>query len=451
MARHGNRFDEVRRYVAGVDLAGDADHYVCGPRKDDGTHDIERFGTTTNELLRMAAWMKERKVESAAMESTSVYWIPVYDTLESAGIEVVLVDTRTVKMVPGRKSDVKDCQWLQRLHSCGLLRGAFRPPETFNAVRSVIREKGNVLQMRTQAIQSIQKALDQMNIRLHHAVSDIDGMTGMKILGAIVAGERDPRRLAALRDRRCKKSEAEIAEELTGNWREEHLFNLKQAYETLCFLDGRVTDYDSQIRAMYAKIAASFPPVDPPPNGGGRKPKDKEDVKAKADLARICGGFDMTKIDGIGYDSATAILSELGPKLDAFPTESHFVSYIGVAPALGKSAGKNVSTRKKHKNTSRVGLVLKMAASTLSRSESSLGARYRCVRSRTCSRTAIKDVAREMAKRIYRGIKYGQAYIDEGERAYMERTRERTIKSMRKKILKLGISAEELGIYAVAV
>ena len=451
MARHSNRFDEVRRYVAGVDLAGNAEHYVCGPRKDDGTHDIEHFGTTTNELLRMVAWMKERKVVSAAMESTSVYWIPVYDTLEAAGIEVVLVDTRTVKMVPGRKSDVKDCQWLQRLHSCGLLRGAFRPPEAFNAVRSVIREKGNVLQMRSQSILSIQKALDQMNIRLHHAVSDIDGVTGMKILGAIVAGERDPRRLAALRDRRCKKSEAEIAEELTGNWREEHLFNLKEAYETLCFLDGRIADYDTQIRAMYAKIAAAFPPADPPPDGGGRKPKDKEDAKAKADLARICGGFDMTRIDGIGYDNAAAILSELGPCLDAFPTESHFVSYVGVAPALGKSAGKNVSSRKKYKNTSRVGIVLKMAASTLSRSESSLGARYRCVRSRTCSRTAIKDVAREMAKRIYRGIKYGQAYIDEGERAYLERTRERTIKSMKKKISKLGISAEELGIYAIAV
>ena len=451
MARQTNRFDEVRRQVAGVDLAGNAEHYVCGPRKDDGTHDIEHFGTTTNELLRMVAWMKERNVESAAMESTSVYWIPVYDTLESAGIEVVLVDTRTVKMVPGRKSDVKDCQWLQRLHSCGLLRGAFRPPEMFNAVRSVIREEENVLQMRTQAILSIQKALDQMNIRLHHAVSDIDGVTGMKILGAIVDGERDPRRLAALRDRRCKKSEAEIAEELTGNWREEHLFNLRQSYETLRFLDGRVADYEAQVRAMYAKIAEAFPPVDPPPDGGGKKPKDKEDVRAKADLARICGGFDMTKIDGIGYDSAAAILSELGPKLDAFPTEAHFVSYVGVAPALGKSAGKNVSTRRKHKNTSRVGIALKMAASTLSRSESSLGARYRCVRSRTCSSTAVKDVAREMAKRIYRGIKYGQAYVDEGERAYMERTRERTIKSMKKKISKLGISAEELGIFAVAV
>lgn len=451
MARHTNRFEEVRRFVAGVDLAGHADHYVCGPRKDDGTHDIEHFGTTTNELLRMAAWMKERKVESAAMESTSVYWIPVYDTLESAGIEVVLVDTRTVKMVPGRKSDVKDCQWLQRLHSCGLLHGAFRPPEKFNAVRSVIRERGNVMQMRTQAIQAAQKSLDQMNIRLHHAVSDIDGVTGMRILGAIVGGERNPRALAKLRDKRCRKSEAEIAEELTGNWRDEHLFNLKQAYRTLCFLDERIAEYDRQIRGMYAKIAEAFPPVDPPPGGGGKKPKDKADAKAKADLVRICGGFDMTKIGGIGYDSAAAILSELGPDLSAFPTERHFVSYIGVAPALGKSAGKNVGTRKKHKNTSRVGLILKMSASALFRSETALGARIRCVRSRTCSRTAIKDVAREMGKQIYRGLKYGQVYVDEGEQAYMDRTRERTIRSMKKKISKLGISAEELGIYSIAV
>lgn len=451
MARNTNRFEEVRRFVAGVDLAGHADHYVCGPRKDDGTHDIEHFGTTTNELLRMVAWMKERKVESAAMESTSVYWIPVYDMLDSSGIEVVLVDTRTVKMVPGRKSDIKDCQWLQRLHSCGLLHGAFRPPEGFNAVRSVIRERGNVLQMRTQAIQSAQKSLDQMNIRLHHAVSDIDGVTGMRILGAIVDGERNPITLAKLRDKRCRKSETEIAEELTGNWRDEHLFNLKQSYRTLCFLDERIAEYDRQIRDMYAKIAETFPPTDPSPNGGGKKPKDKTDAKAKADLVRICGGFDMTKIGGIGYDSAAAILSELGPDLSAFPTEKHFVSYIGLAPALGKSAGKNVSTRKKHKNTSRVGLILKMSASALFRSESALGARIRCVRSRTCSRTAIKDVAREMGKQIYRGLKYGQAYVDEGEQAYMDRIRERTIKSMKKKISKLGISAEELGIFSIAV
>ena len=341
MARQTNRFDEVRRHVAGVDLAGHADHYVCGPRKDDGTHDIEHFGTTTNELLRMAAWMKERKVESAAMESTGVFWIPVYDTLEAAGIECVLVDTRTVKMVPGRKSDIQDCQWLQRLHSCGLLRGAFRPPEAFNAVRSVIRERENVQRMRTQSIQSIQKSLDQMNIRLHHAVSDVDGVTGMRILAAIVAGERSPVALAALRDRRCRRSESEIAEELTGNWREEHLFNLRQAYETLCFLDGRIADYDVQIRAMYAKVAEAFPPVDPPPDNGGGRKKDRADARAKADLMRICGGFDMTKIDGVDYNSAAMILSELGPCLDAFPDEAHFVSYVGCAPSLGKSAGRN--------------------------------------------------------------------------------------------------------------
>ena len=217
-------FDETRRFVAGIDLAGAADHYVCGPRKDDGSHDVEHFGTTTPELQRMLTWLKERNVESVAMESTSVFWVPVWDILESGGIEVRLVDTREVRMVPGRKSDIKDCQWLQRLHSCGLLHGCFRPPEKYNAIRSVIRERANVLSTRTQAIQGIQKSCDQMNIRIHHAVSDIDGMTGMRMLEAIVKGERDPRKLAKLRDRRCKKTEEQIANELTGNWRDEHLF-----------------------------------------------------------------------------------------------------------------------------------------------------------------------------------------------------------------------------------
>ena len=230
-------FGEVNRYVAGIDLAGAADHYVCGPRKDDGTHDIEHFGTTTSELNRMLAWLLERGVTSAAMESTSVFWIPVYDMLECGGIKPVLVDTRQVHMIPGKKSDVQDCQWLQRLHSCGLLRGAFRPPEKFNAIRSIIREKANVSAMRTQAIQAVQKAMDQMNIRLHHAVSDITGVTGMRILGAIVDGERDPRVLAKMRDRRCKKTEEEIGEDLTGNWRYDLLFTLEQAYKTLIFLE----------------------------------------------------------------------------------------------------------------------------------------------------------------------------------------------------------------------
>lgn len=363
---------------------------------------------------------------------------------------MVLVDTRQVHMIPGRKSDVKDCQWLQRLHACNLLHGAFRPPERYNAIRAMFRERQNYIDMQTQSIQSLQKGMDQMNIRLHHAVSDITGDTGMRILGAIVEGERDPRVLAKMRDKRCKKSEAEIAEHLTGNWRDEHLFTLAQAYETLVFIQERIAAFDRQIRAMFAKLAKESDKPDPPdpepdPDmSKSEKQKLKKDAVAKRDLVKLCG-FDMTRIDGIDYMTAAAIVAELGTDLSAFPNEKHFVSYIGLKPPLDKSAGKNVKNRKKFKNTNRVGQILRQAASTLSRADCELGARYRCVRSRTCPVTAVKDVAREMAKRIYRGMRYGQAYVDIGEEQYLARRRERMLRSIRKNISKLAISAEELG------
>jgi transposase len=439
-------FDEVRRYVAGIDLAGAADHYVCGPRNDDGSHDIEHFGTTTPELLRMLAWLNERRVESVVMESTSVYWVPVWDVLEVGGLEVRLVDTREVRMVPGRKSDVKDCQWLQRLHSCGLLRGCFRPPEKYNAIRSVLRERRNIVSAKTQTIQTIQKSCDQMNIRIHHAVSDIDGVTGMRILDAIVHGERDPRRLAALRDCRCRKTEAEITEELTGNWREEHLFTLEQAYRHLVFLNGMLEAFDSRVKEMFAALAGESDRPEPPTPS---KRKPGADAKAQADLARLAG-FDMTGIDGISFGTAAGILSELGNDLSMFPTENHFVSYIGLAPPLAKSAGKNVRTKRRHRNTHPVGQMLKNAASTLYRSKSALGALYRSTRSRSCTAFAVMATARQMAKFIYRGMKYGEKYVDIGERQYEERRRERTLKSMKSKIQKLSISAEELGFLELA-
>ena len=431
-------FDETNRHVAGIDLAGAADHYVCGPRKDDGSHDIEHFGTTTPELLRMLAWMKERGVRSAAMESTSVFWVPVWDVLEAGGIEVRLVDAREVRMVPGRKSDVKDCQWLQRLHSCGLLRGCFRPPERYNAVRSVIRERRNVSGMRTQAIQAAQKSCDQMNIRIHHAVRSVDGVTGMRILKAIVDGERDPGKLAKLRDPRCRKSEREIAEELTGNWREEHLFTLTQAYHAIVFLDQMIASFDAKIREMYAELGGPAG-GNPPPDG--RKVTDGEAAETLAEIA----GFDMTSIDGIKYTTASAILSELGNDLSTFPTEGHFVSCVGLAPPLAKSAGKSVKTRKRHKNTHPVGVMLKNAATTLWRSKSALGGLYRSVRSRSCASLAAMATARQMAKYIYRGMRYGQAYLDIGEEQYEKRRRQRTVKSMKSKIEKLGITPQELG------
>ena len=439
-------FEERRRNVAGIDLAWRAEHYVCGPRRENGEYEIVSFGTTTPELHRMLHWLKERKVESVAMESTSVYWIPTADLLEANGIEVILVDAREVRMVPGRKSDVQDCQWLQKLHSCGLLHGAFRPPEAVAAVRSILREKENMTGMRTQAIQQMQKSLDQMNIRVHHAVSDIDGKTGTAIIKAIVEGERNPVKLASLRDKHCKKSEKEIADHLTGTWRDEHLFNLGQAFKTLQFLDERIAEYDLKVSELFSTLAAAAgTPDNPPPSSTGKKltEKERENAKDKANISQFMG-FDMTTIPGIGYGTAAIIASELGTKFDCFPDERHFASYIGLAPSLGKSAGKNVRQKKRCKNTSRVGRILRMAASTLYRSNTELGAYMQSVARRTDKKTAIRATARRMAHMIYRGVKYGQDYLDCGAKAFEARLRQKTVKTVNRLIKSFNITSSEI-------
>ena len=436
-------FDEIRRCVAGIDIAGHADHYVCGPRRDDGGHDIAHFGTATPELRRLLGWLKERRVESVAMESTSVYWIPVADLLEANGVEVVLVDTREVRMVPGRKSDVKDCQWLQRLHSCGLLRGSFRPPESVTAVRTLLREKEGLTEIRARCLQQMQKSCDQMNIRIHHAVSDVDGKTGLAIVEAIVGGQRDPAELAKLRDWRCKKSEAEIADALTGTWREEHLFTLGQAYRTLTFIDGQISEYDEKIASMYRRMAEASGRPPPPPADAKPSEKNRRHAEEKRDLQRVAG-FDMTAIPGIGYDTAAVIVSELGVDFSRFPSERHFAAYIGLAPALGKSAGKDVRQRKRLRNTSRAGRALRMAASTLYRSQTELGAFFRNVARRTDRKTAVKATARRMAHMIYRAIRYGSAFVEQGAQAYEKRMRERTLRTVRNLIKSHSLSELEL-------
>ena len=436
-------FDEIRRCVAGIDIAGHADHYVCGPRRDDGGHDIAHFGTATPELRRLLGWLKERRVESVALESTSVYWIPVADLLEANGVEVVLVDTREVQMVPGRKSDVKDCQWLQRLHSCGLLRGSFRPPESVTAVRTLLREKEGLTEIRARCLQQMQKSCDQMNIRIHHAVSDIDGKTGLAIVEAIVGGQRDPAELAKLRDWRCKRSEAEIADALTGTWREEHLFTLGQAYRTLAFIDGQISEYDEKIASMYRRMAEASGRPPPPPADARQSEKNRRHVEEKRDLQRVAG-FDMTAIPGIGYDTAAVIVSELGVDFSRFPSERHFAAYIGLAPALGKSAGKDVRQRKRLRNTSRAGRALRQAASTLYRSQTELGAFFRNVARRTDRKTAVKATARRMAHLIYRAIRYGAAFVEQGAQAYEKRMRERTLRTVRNLIKSHSLSELEL-------
>ena len=439
-------FEEQRRFVAGIDLAGHADHYVCGPRSEDGEANIQHFGTTTSELERMADWLIEQKVVSTAMESTSVYWIPVCEMLESRGIEVVLVDTREVKMVPGRKSDVQDCQWLQRLHSCGLLRGAFRPPQNICAIRTLIREKATLVADRAVWVQRMQKSLDQMNIRIHHAVSDLDGATGLAILRAIAQGERDPHKLAALRDKRCRKSEAKIAEHLTGNWRTEHLFNLRQALMAYEFTAERIRDYDQQILILFK---------DEWHGGSGNTPEHPDARKAKSmkclgeeplrDALFHMVGKDLTVLNGIRPETAAVIISEVGLDFSRFPTEKHFVSYVGLAPRLGKSAGKNVR-QKRCGRTSRVGAALRMAASSQRHSKSELGAYFRNVARRQDAKTAIKATARRMAVLIYRLIRYGKEFIDRGAELYEAQSRVKKIKSICRLINSLNLNDSEINL-----
>lgn len=435
---------EQRRNVAGIDLAGHADHYVCGPRLDGGTPNVRHFGTTTSELERMACWLAEQNVVSVAMESTSVYWIPVCDLLESRGFEVVLVDTREVRMVPGRKSDVQDCQWLQKLHSCGLLRGCFRPAEDICAVRSLIREKAAVTAERSDWIRRMQKSCDQMNIRIHHAVSDIDGATGMAILRAIAEGERDPHRLAGLRDRRCRKSEAEIAECLRGNWREEHVFSLTQALMTCEFMNARIADYDRKILSMAQRLArpdAASVPEHPDGCKSGQMRRLGEDPMRQALYSM--SGVDLTRISGIRADTAAILLGELGTDLSRFPTERHLISYLGLAPKKATSAGKPVRGLKRHKCTARAGAALRMAAATLRRSDCELGAYYRSVAKRSDAARAVKATARRMCARVYRMMRYGQDYADRGASAYEQRFRDRKIKAVKRMLNGLDLTDSE--------
>lgn len=321
----------LRPRVAGIDL-GSETHWVCAPKVDGAGREVAKFGATTPELERMAAWMKERKVESVALESTGVYWIAPHEVLEKQGFEMVLVNTRELARVPGRKkTDRVDCQWIQRLHSCGLLTGSFRPPEPVCMLRTLVRDKGNLVAEAGDWLRRMQKSLDQMNVRVHRAVSDIDGVTGMAILRAIVDGERDARRLAKLRDGRCHKSEEEIAEQLSGHWREDHLFSLRQALRMYDTIQERIGEYEREILRKLAEMereesrGQEAPKLSNPRKTKAIKSRGEEPMRQA--LYRI-SGVDLTMIDAIGVETVQVVLSEYGPDLNRFPTEKQFVSHL---------------------------------------------------------------------------------------------------------------------------
>ncbi len=314
----------IRRNVAGIDL-GSERHWVCAPTAEGSAREIASFGATTAELIRMAEWLKARQVESVALESTGVYWIAPHEVLEGQGLQLLLVDTRQLARVPGRdkKTDPTDCEWIQRLHSCGLLQGSFRPEEAVCMLRTLVRDKANLVAERGDWLRRMQKSLDQMNVRVHRAVSDIDGVTGMAILRAIAGGERDALQLAKLRDPRCSKTEQEIAEQLSGHWREDHLFSLQQALKMYDAVQERIAAYEKEILRKLGDMereeqrGQTAPPLKNANKANMIKKRGQEPIRQA--LYRM-SGVDATHIDAIGVETVEVVLSEYGPDLSRFPT-----------------------------------------------------------------------------------------------------------------------------------
>lgn len=418
----------INPYAAGIDI-GSRSHFVAVP---DGSckKPVQEFSSFTDDLHRMAAWLLDCRVTTVAMESTGIYWIPVFEILESRGLEVQLVNARHVKNVPGRKSDVLDCQWLQRLHSYGLLEGAFRPAEQVCTLRTYVRQRMNLVRYAGSHIQHMQKALSQMNLQLANVVSDITGVTGMRIIKAVLAGERDPLVLARLRDPRCKNDASTIARSLNGNLRPEHLFSLKQAVELYEFYQRQITECDRQILDQLADFDAA--------DGSGNDPP----ASLEEALLRM-SGVDLTRIDGIDTNSALKILSEIGTDMSRWKSAKHFASWLGLCPGTKISGGKRLSARSKPV-ANRAAATLRMAAFTLYRSKSALGAYFRRQRSRLGAPKAITATAHKLARLVYSMLKYGTAYLDIGQKRYEESYRTRALQNLKRKAQEFGFSLVEI-------
>jgi len=420
----------VRPKVAGADLASEI-HWVCAPTVDGRGREVEKFGATTPELEKMAEWLKERNVESVAMESTGVYWIAPHEVLERHGLEVVLVNTRELARVPGRKkTDRVDCKWIQRLHSCGLLAGSFRPNEAVCMLRTMVRDKAILVAEAGDWLRRMQKSLDQMNVRVHRAVSDIDGATGMAILRAIAAGERDAGKLAKLRDRHCHKSEAEIAEQLSGHWRADHLFSLQEALKMYDAIQERITEYEGEILRQLGEMereecrGQEAPKLNNPQKAKAIQKRGEEPMRQA--LYRM-GGEDLTVVDAIGVGTVLVVLSEYGPDLSRFPTEKQFVSHVTLAPHKPPSGGKPAKKKKRGSASTRVAAALRMAALSLRHSDTALGAYYRQIARHKDADVAEFATARKLATLIYRLLRWRKPYIDEGAAAYEKRYQEARI------------------------
>lgn len=424
--------------AAGIDV-GASEHYVAVP-PDRDEQPVRRFGAFTEDLHALAQWLLQCGVKTVAMESTGVYWIPLYQILEDYGLVVKLVNARHVKHVPGRKSDVQDCQWLQQLESFGLLSGSFRPEAKICVLRSYMRQREMLIRSASRHVQQMQKALTEMNIKLHQVISDLTGVTGLAIVRAILAGERDRLKLAAMKDHRIKSDEATIAKALEGDYRPEHLFALRQALELYDYYQQKVAECDAEILKEMQTLETRAEGAPPPAPKSKRKARSKHNpfsFDSQAELYRILG-VDLTRIDGLNEGTVQLVLSELGLDLcHKWPTEAQFTSWLGLCPNNEISGGK-VLRRGTRKVVNRVANALRMCAQSLLKSNSALGAYARRMRAKRDSQIAITATAHKLARLIYRMLKYGEEYMDIGQEQYEAKYKAGLLKALQRRARQLG-------------
>ena len=440
-------------HAAGIDVHAAA-HWVAvppekapPPPKDQPANlpaHVRKFGTGTADLEMLADWLAACGVTTVAMEATGVYWIALFELLERRGLEVALVDPRQTRHAPGRpKSDVLDCQWIQRLHSYGLLTASFRPDDQVVVLRGYLRQRQMLIGYAGQHIQHMQKALEQMNVKLTEVVNDITGVTGMAIVKAILDGQRDPRELAKLRNYRCRRTEAEIARALQGNWRDEHLFALRQAVALYEYYRQLLRECDEQVEAhlrSFADRSAARPlPARPTASAASRRrrrPANAPCFDVRAALHRM-SGVDLTVREGIDANTALVVLSEIGLDMSKWPTEKHFTAWLGLCPQHRGSAGRILS-RHVRRGANRAARALRLAAQGCHHAQNALGAFYRRIQARAGGAKAIVATARKIATRVYRLLKYGSDYVRQEMHAYEEAYRARLIKGIARKAQELG-------------
>jgi transposase len=401
---------------------------------------VRHFGACTADLELLADWLHQCGITSVAMESTGVYWIPLFELLERRGFVVYLVDPRQPKHAPGRpKSDVLDCQWIQRLHSYGLLTASFRPEDQVVVLRGYLRQRHMLIRYAGQHVQHMQKALEQMNVKLPEVVSDITGVTGLAIIKAILTGEREPRELAKLRHERCHRTEAEIARALHGNWRAEHLFALKQALALYQEYQRLLRECDVQLEAHLATFAdkSGGQKLAPKPRRCGRK--SNEPIFGVRSALHRMSGHDLTVLEGIDDNTALVILSEIGTDMSKWPTEKHFTSWLGLCPQHQGSAGK-IKSRRVRRGRNLAARAFRLAAQGCHHAKNALGAFYRRIQARCGGIKAVFATARKIAERVYRLLKYGVEYVRQGVDAYEAAYRERLMRGLASKAKSLGYS-----------